>query len=103
MIPILQQTGQRSHSTITGTEGVGFGETEGRLDNKTFSGFPHGTGVESGFSFRAVALAGSIFTGATGSIVFWTSERVWIRGESSCFPKGWWAKLFPREDDSLTL
>lgn len=34
--------------------------------------FPHGIGVELGFTVRVFALAGSIFTGATGSIVFWT-------------------------------
>lgn len=84
MIPILQQRGRRNtldhHKR---GKGVGFEEAQERLDNRTFFGFPHGTGVESGFTFRAFALAGSIFTGATGSIVFWTNGDTVKR---PCFP-----------------
>lgn len=74
MIPILQQTGQRIPRPSQGGEGQVW-RGPGRLDNKTLFGFPHGTGVESGLTFRAFALAGSIFTGATGSTVLWTRGR----------------------------
>lgn len=67
MIPILQR-GQRIPSTTTnGVKGVGVEEAQAVSTTK------HSlvTGVESGFTFRAFALAGSIFMGAIGSIVFW--------------------------------
>lgn len=71
---------------------MGFEEAQD-VSTKTFFGFPHGIGVELGFTVRVFALAGSIFTGATGSTDF-LDERGY-GGKVLFSPQGWWTKLFP--------
>lgn len=99
MIP-KQQTGQKIFS-ITTRRGWRRGLERHRcLDNKTFFGFSPRYRRFIGSIFRALALAGSIFTGASRSIVLRTkrereSERFSMADGAFFFP--------PREKHSLTL
>lgn len=95
MIP-KQQTGQRIFSRPPdGEAGGGVWSGPLLLRNKTFFGLSHGTGVESGLIFRAFALVGSIFTGASRSIVF----RIrWDRVARFFFPPRLVGKTVPTRE-----
>lgn len=85
------------HHTVS-WEGLRFGETRD-VSITEHSFIPPTTvqGVKSGLSLRAFAFAGSIFMGAT-----WF-QVLYKRGRDLVNPLGWRAKLFPRENHSLTL